>query len=126
MGTYNLEIKRYDYLCTKPDFFVGIANTMRNEANQTRKQKSTDRSLQENHHKNKYTRTDNSTRARKAYSRHDNSTCPEEVAVDVPPHYLEELKEGFYATKVIASSPGPLRGGGERAWYTLFAHAQLP
>ena len=26
----------------------------------------------------------------------------------------------------IASSPGPLRGGGERAWYTLFAHAQLP
>ena len=26
----------------------------------------------------------------------------------------------------LASSPGPLRGGGERAWYTLFAHAQLP
>ena len=27
---------------------------------------------------------------------------------------------------LLASSPGPLRGGGERAWYTLFAHAQLP
>ena len=36
--------------------------------------------------------------------------------------------EGFQvpAGPLLASSPGPLRGGGERAWYTLFAHAQLP
>ena len=27
------------------------------------------------------------------------------------------------ATPVLASSPGPLRGGERRAWYTLFAHA---
>ena len=31
----------------------------------------------------------------------------------------------FAVDLVVASSPGPLRGG-ERAWYTLFAHTWFP
>ena len=34
-------------------------------------------------------------------------------------------KEGVQQRTVLALYPGPLKGG-ERAWYTLFAHAPLP
>ena len=33
------------------------------------------------------------------------------------------LTEFLYAWKPVASCPGASRGGGERAWYTLHAHA---
>ena len=48
-----------------------------------------------------------SLQARKAYiyiinyGRHDNGTCPEKVVEDVPPHYLEELKEGSYFSQLM-------------------------
>jgi hypothetical protein len=45
---------------TPNKIFVDVANTMHNEAEQTRKRKSTNRS-KENRRKNKYARTDNST-----------------------------------------------------------------
>ena len=79
--------------------FVDVANTMHKQAESTRKRKSTDKS-KENRRKSKYARTENSVMARKAYSRHDDGTCPDEVVEDVPPQYLEELKDGFYKTKV--------------------------
>ena len=58
----------------------------------------------------KYTRKeDESTSARLAYSRHDDGVLPEESVGDVPPDHLEQLKSGFYQTKVIVTS-GVARG----------------
>ena len=51
----------------------------------------------------KYSRVDNSTAARKAYSRHDGEAEPDDVCDDVSPEILAEIKEGFYQTKVIIS-----------------------
>ena len=85
--------------------FTDIANTIHKETESTRKRKSTDKS-KENRRKSKYARTDNSAQARKAYSRHDNGTCPDEVVEDVLSQYLEEQKEGFYRTKVKVSKEG--------------------
>ena len=76
--------------------FVDVANTMRKQAEST---KSTDKS-KENWRKSKYAHTENSVTARNAYSRYDDGTCPAEVVEDVPPQYLEELKDGFYKIKV--------------------------
>ena len=79
--------------------FVDIANTMHKQAESTRKTNSTDKS-KENRRKSKYVHIENNVQARKAYSQHDDGTCPDDVVEDVPPHYLEELKDGFYKTKV--------------------------
>ena len=37
---------------------------------------------------------------------------------------LTEIFSSVYAKYNVASFPGPSRGGGERAWYTLHAHAR--
>lgn len=52
----------------------------------------------------KYTRIDNGVAARKAYSRHDGGVSPDEIDDDVSPDILEELKNGFYKTKVVVTS----------------------
>ena len=51
----------------------------------------------------KYSKKDNSAQARQAYSRHDGGISPDEVNEDISPEHLEELKQGFYETKVVVS-----------------------
>lgn len=46
---------------------------------------------------------DNSTQACKAYSRHDGGISPDEVGEDISPQHLDELKQGFYQTKVVVT-----------------------
>ena len=48
----------------------------------------------------KYVRLDDTVAARKAYSRHDDGVLPDEISDDVSPDILEQLKKGYYTTKV--------------------------
>ena len=64
-----------------------------------RKRKATTKA-KERRRKSKYSKKDDSVQARKAYSRHDGATVPEEVTEDVLPEILEELKQSYYDTKV--------------------------
>ena len=52
----------------------------------------------------KYSRNDKSAQARKAYSRHDGGLSPDEIDEDISLEHLEELKTGFYQTKVVITS----------------------
>ena len=67
-----------------------------------RKRKVTPK-YQECRRKSKYSKVDNSVQARKAYSGHD-GTVPDEVTEDVPADLLEQLKQGYYDTKVRVTS----------------------
>ena len=64
-----------------------------------RKRKATTKA-KERRRKSKYSKKDDSVQARKAYSRHDGATVPEEVTEDVLPEILEELKQSYYDRKV--------------------------
>ena len=57
----------------------------------------------ESRRRSKYAPTDNTTAARSSYSRHDDGIMPEEVDDDVTPEHLEQLKTGFYQTKVVVT-----------------------
>ena len=48
----------------------------------------------------KYSRTGESSEARKADSRHDDGLLPEEIEGDISPEHMEELKKCFNETKV--------------------------
>ena len=66
-----------------------------------RKRKAT-MEAKETRRRSKYAKIDdNSTAARKAYSRHDEGILPEEIIDDISPEELEELKSTFYQTKVV-------------------------
>ena len=51
----------------------------------------------------KYSRKDNTTAARKAYSRHDNHILPDDVSDDVSADILTEMKESYYNTNVVVT-----------------------
>ena len=51
----------------------------------------------------KYSRTDDSVAARKAYSRHDNGIEPDDVSDDVSPEHLTELRKTYYNSKVVVT-----------------------
>ena len=53
--------------------------------------------------RNKYSKTDNSTAACRAYRQNNSEIQPEEVTDDVAPEYLESLKQSFYTTRVKVS-----------------------
>ena len=57
----------------------------------------------ENRRKNKYSKTDNSISARKAYSRHE-GIQPDEASEDISREHLEVLKDSFYKTKVALTT----------------------
>lgn len=69
------------------------------KAAKDKKWKATD-TAKEKRRKNKYSKTDNSTSARKAYSRHD-GIQPDEVSDDISCEHLQQLKESYYKTKVV-------------------------
>jgi hypothetical protein len=68
-------------------------------ATKDKKRKATDQS-KENRRKNKYSKTDNSISARKAYSRHE-GIQPDEASEDISTEHLEDLKDSYYKTKVV-------------------------
>ena len=68
--------------------------------NSDKKRKATDKA-KENRRQSQYSRNDESSAARMAYSRHVRGIEPDDIADDVTPEYLEELKHGFYQTKVV-------------------------
>jgi len=53
---------------------------------------------------NKYKGVDNTLSARRAYTRHDGDISPDQIDNDIPLEHLQELKMGFYSTKVIVTT----------------------
>ncbi len=51
----------------------------------------------------KYNKSQDSTAARKAYSRHDGGIAPDDIAEDISVESMEELKSSFYQARVIVS-----------------------
>lgn len=51
----------------------------------------------------KYTRKDNSLAARKAYNRHDNKIEPDDMADDISPDILNEMKKSYYKTQIVVT-----------------------
>ena len=86
---------------TNPVYSEAMATSMR-KADQDRKRKATSEA-KESRRQSKYSRIDETQAARKAYSRHDSGTVPDEVMEDVSPDYLAELCDGYYRTKVIVT-----------------------
>ena len=86
---------------TNPVYSEAMTTSMK-KADQDRKRKATSEA-KESRRQSKYTRVDETQAARKAYSRHDSGTVPDEVIEDVSPDYLAELCHGYYRTKVIVT-----------------------
>ena len=64
------------------------------------KRKATD-TVKAKQRKSKYTRLENTTAARRAYSRHDGGILPDKITDDILQKNLEQLKYSFYETKVV-------------------------
>ena len=80
-----------------------FTDTARNSAKKVeiqRKRKATEEA-KDQRRQSKYSRTDNSLAARKAYSRHDGDYTPDNVSDDVSPQFLDNSKEAFYNTNVV-------------------------
>lgn len=80
--------------------FIDTAERSAKIADKDRKRKATEE-VKEKRRKSKYARTDDTTAARRAYSRHDGGITPDEVIQDVSPERLEELKSSFYQSNVV-------------------------
>ena len=83
--------------------FTDAAQRSARKASSEKKRKATD-TVQQQRRLRKCSRNSESARARKAYSRHDDGTCPDDIVDDVSSDHLEALKRGFYETKVIVTS----------------------
>ena len=68
-------------------------------ARQNKKRKATEE-VKQQRRRSKYAKKNDTAAARSAYSRHDNGIQPEQVAEDISPESLEELKSSFYRTRV--------------------------
>lgn len=79
--------------------YQNAATTLAKKTADDKKRKATEKAKDRRRH-NKYSKKDDSIQARKAYSRHDGNTVPDEITEDVLPEILEELKQSYYDTKV--------------------------
>lgn len=79
--------------------FIDTANSIAKKVENTRKRKATE-TAKEGRRQSKYSKTDDTVAARKAYSRHDNGILPDEYTDDISAESLEELKSAFYSTQV--------------------------
>ena len=79
--------------------FTDTANSIAKKVETTRKQKATV-AAKEGRRQSKYSRTDDTIAARKAYSRHDNGIQPDQVTDDISAESLELHKGTFYFTQV--------------------------
>ena len=79
--------------------FINTAESSAKKVETTRKRKATEKA-KESRWCSKYSWSDNSIAARKAYSQHDNDIEPDNITDDVSSEYLDELKNTFYTTRV--------------------------
>ena len=81
--------------------FIDTAKHSTKKAENDRKRKATEYAKKQRR-RSKYSRTDDTIAARRAYSRHDDTILPD-VTDDVSPEFLQELKMGYYQTKVVVT-----------------------
>ena len=95
----------WEKMTTSPpnQVFINTAESSAKKVAATRKRKATEHA-KESRRRSKYSRSDNSIAARKAYSRHDNDIEPDDITDDVSPEYLDELKNAFYNTHVAVTT----------------------
>ncbi len=67
-----------------------------------KKRKATEK-VRKKRRMSKYNKSQDSTAARKAYSRHDGGIAPDDIAEDISVESLEQLKSSFYQARVIVS-----------------------
>lgn len=84
------------------EIFVTTAQLTAKKQDDNRKRKARDE-VKAKRRNSKYSRTDNSVEARKAYSRHDGELEPDDVTDDISPEILDEMKNNFYNTKVVVN-----------------------
>ena len=82
--------------------FTGVAESCTRQVESQRKRKATDEAKTKRR-QSKYSRTDDSVAAHKAYSRHDNGIEPDDVCDDVSPKHLTELKNTHHNSKVVVT-----------------------
>ena len=83
--------------------FINTTESSTKKVETTRKRKATEKA-KESRRQSKYSRSDNSIAARKAYSRHDDDIEPDDITDDVSSEYLDELKNTFYTTHVAVTT----------------------
>lgn len=88
--------------CSPPNqVFVDTAELSSRKVDETRKRRSTE-VAKECRRRSKYSNTDKSVAARRAYSRHDDDITPSDNG-DLSPHHLDELKDSYYRTNIRLS-----------------------
>ncbi len=88
--------------CSSPNkVFTNSAEHSAKKVSKEKKRKASEE-VKQQRQKSKYSRTDESSEARKAYSRHDGGLLPDEVDDDNSPEHLEKLKKS-YETKVVVT-----------------------
>lgn len=85
------------------EVFVDTAERSAKKLASDNKRKATDEAKAKRR-QSKYTRIDDTLAARRAYSRHDDGVLPDEMDDDISPDLLEQLKQGYYSTKVVITS----------------------
>lgn len=80
-----------------------VTEAISKRAAQDRKRKATD-SAKASRRQSKYSKVDNTSAARRAYTRHDNGSSPADVTEDVSPEILTGLMGSFYRTKVCMTA----------------------
>ena len=82
--------------------FIDTAESSAKKVETTRKRKATEKA-KESRRRSKYSRSDNSGAAHKAYNRHDNDIEPDDITDDISSEYFDELKNAFYTTQVAVT-----------------------
>ena len=94
MGSTSLEINDPNKVC------IDAADLSAKKLSKKNKRKATD-TVKAKRGKSKYTRLENTTAARRTYSRHDGGILPDKITDDILQKNLEQLKYSFYETKVV-------------------------
>ena len=81
--------------------FKDVAQNSAKRVEEDRKRKATEKTKESR--RSKYAQINDSTAARRSYSRHDGGITPEEVTDDIPVQHLDALKESYYLTKVLVT-----------------------
>ena len=84
------------------NIFATTAENSARKAEKDKKRKSKE-TVKAKRRKAKYAGKNNTTAARKAYSRHDNEVEPDDVTDDVSPEILAEMKKRYYETNVVVT-----------------------
>ena len=76
--------------------YQSVTEAITKKAAKDRKRKATD-SAKASRRQSKYSKVDNTTAARRAYSRHDNGSSPADITDDLSPEILTDLMGSFYS-----------------------------